>query len=154
MFHRLLIANRGEVAVRIARAARELSISPIGVASEGDLGASWLDAMDEVVCLGPAASKESYLDAERVVQAALQTRASAVHPGWGFLAENARFAALVEQHGLTFVGPKPAALALMGLKTPARRAMMAAGLAVIPGADEPLESIDAALTCAREIGFP
>ncbi|MCC6408244.1 MAG: acetyl-CoA carboxylase biotin carboxylase subunit [Planctomycetes bacterium] len=154
MFHRLLIANRGEVAVRIARAARELSISPIGVASEGDLGASWLAAMDEVVCLGPAAAKESYLDPERVVQAALQTRASAVHPGWGFLAENARFAALVEQHGMTFVGPKPAAMALMGLKTPAKRAMKAAGLAVIPGSDAPLESLDAALSCARDIGFP
>ncbi|MCK6447968.1 MAG: acetyl-CoA carboxylase biotin carboxylase subunit [Planctomycetes bacterium] len=154
MFQRLLIANRGEVAVRIARAARELGIAPIGVASEGDLGASWLAAMDEVVCLGPAAAKESYLDPERVVQAALQTRASAVHPGWGFLAENARFAALVEQHGLTFVGPKPGAMALMGLKTPAKRAMKAAGLPVIPGSDGPLDSLDRALACAKEIGFP
>jgi acetyl-CoA carboxylase biotin carboxylase subunit len=154
MFHRLLIANRGEVAVRIARAARELSISPIGIVSEGDLGASWISAMDQVVCLGPAAAKESYLDVERVVQAALQTRASAVHPGWGFLAENARFAALCEQHGITFVGPKPAAMALMGLKTPAKRAMKAAGLAVIPGSDGPLDSLDQALACAREIGFP
>jgi acetyl-CoA carboxylase biotin carboxylase subunit len=154
MFHRLLIANRGEVAVRIARACRELSVSPIGVCSEADRGASWLAHMDEVVCLGPGPAKSSYLDAERVVQAAVQTRSTALHPGWGFLAENARFAALCEQHGITFVGPTPHAMALMGLKTPAKRAMRAAGLSVIPGSDGPLRSTEEALACAREIGYP
>ena len=99
MFQRLLVANRGEVAVRIARACRALGIAPVGVASEADLGASWTRAFDEVVCLGPAPAGESYLRADRIVQAALQTRASALHPGWGFLAENARFAALCAQHG-------------------------------------------------------
>ncbi len=154
MFHRLLIANRGEVAVRIARAARELSIAPIGIASEADLGASWLEAMDEFVCVGPAAAKESYLNLERVIQAGVQTRCSAVHPGWGFLAENARFAALCAQHGMTFVGPRPAAIALMGLKTPARRAMKAAGVPVIPGSDAPVESLERALAAAKSIGYP
>ncbi|MBM3976941.1 MAG: acetyl-CoA carboxylase biotin carboxylase subunit [Planctomycetes bacterium] len=154
MFHRLLIANRGEVAVRIARACRELSIAPIGVCSEADRGASWLTAMDEVVCLGPGPAKSSYLDPERVVQAAVQARASALHPGWGFLAENARFAALCEQHGVTFVGPTPRAMTLMGLKTPAKRAMRAAGLSVIPGSDGPLADVEAAVACAREIGYP
>ena len=106
MFRKLLIANRGEVAVRIARAARELGIRTVCVASQADLGARWLAAMDEVVCIGESAPRDSYLRADRVVQAALQTSASAVHPGWGFLAENPRFAALCEQHGITFVGPR------------------------------------------------
>ncbi len=154
MFLRLLVANRGEVAVRIARACRTLGIAPVGVASEADLGASWTRAFDEVVCLGPAAAAESYLRADRIVQAALQTRASAVHPGWGFLAENARFAALCAQHGLAFVGPKPALMELMGAKTPAKRAMRAAGLALIPGSAEPLGDVEAALAVAREIGYP
>ncbi len=154
MFLRLLVANRGEVAVRIARACRTLGIAPVGVASEADLGASWTRAFDEVVCLGPAAAAESYLRADRIVQAALQTRASAVHPGWGFLAENARFAALCAQHGLAFVGPKPALMELMGAKTPAKRAMRAAGLALIPGSAEPLGDVEAAVAVAREIGYP
>jgi len=154
VFHRLLIANRGEVAARIARACRSLGIAPIGVHSTADSGAAWLELMEESVCLGPGAARESYLDAARVVQAALQTRASAVHPGWGFLAENARFAALCEQHGLTFVGPSPRVMALMGLKTPAKRAMRAAGLRVIPGSETPLESVEEALAAAEAAGYP
>ena len=154
MFQRLLVANRGEVAVRIARACRTLGIAPVGVASEADLGASWTRAFDEVVCLGPAPAAESYLRADRIVQAALQTRASAVHPGWGFLAENARFAALCAQHGLAFVGPRPALMELMGAKTPAKRAMRAAGLALIPGSAEPLADVEAAVAIAAEIGYP
>jgi acetyl-CoA carboxylase biotin carboxylase subunit len=154
MFQRLLVANRGEVAVRIARACRTLGIAPVGVASEADLGASWTRAFEEVVCIGPASAARSYLDAERLVQAALQTRCSALHPGWGFLAENARFAALCAQHGLVFVGPRPGTMELMGAKTPAKRAMRAAGLAVIPGTDWPLPNVDAALRVADEIGYP
>jgi acetyl-CoA carboxylase biotin carboxylase subunit len=154
MFQRLLVANRGEVAVRIARACRTLGIAPVGVASEADLGASWTRAFDEVVCIGPASAAKSYLCAERLVQAALQTRCSALHPGWGFLAENARFAALCGQHGLAFVGPRPELMELMGTKTPAKRAMRAAGLALIPGSDGPLADAEAALCCAREIGYP
>ena len=154
MFRRLLIANRGEVAVRIARAARAQGITPIGVASAADLGASWLGAMDEVVTLGPAASKLSYLNAEAVLEAALQTRASALHPGWGFLAEDARFAALCEQHGVTFVGPPPAIMLRMGLKSPAKAAMRAAGLPVVPGSDGPLADAEAAVLCAADTGYP
>ena len=121
MFHRLLIANRGEVAVRIARACRDLGISPVGVCSEADRGASWTERFDEVVCLGPAAARESYLDPVRVVQAALQTRSSAIHPGWGFLAENQRFAALCSQNGVTFVGPSPRVMQLSGSSPRPRR---------------------------------
>jgi len=154
MFQRLLVANRGEVAVRIARACRELAITPVGVASLADVGASWTRHFDEVVCIGPAPAAESYLCAERLVQAALQTRCSALHPGWGFLAENPRFAALCAQHGVAFVGPRPAVMALMGAKTPAKRAMRAAGLDCIPGSDGPLADVEAAATCARSVGYP
>ncbi len=154
MFHRLLIANRGEVAVRIARACRELGVSPVGVASEADRDAGWLAAMDEVVVLGPARSSESYLAHERVVQAAVQTRCAAVHPGWGFLAEDPLFAALCAQHGLTFVGPSPSVMARMGVKSPAKRAMRAAGLDVVPGSDGPVADADEAARVARETGFP
>ena len=154
MFHRLLIANRGEVAVRIARTARAMKIAPVGITSRADLGAGWLESMDEVVCVGGASPRESYLVAERIVQAAVQTGCSALHPGWGFLAENARFAALCEQHGVTFVGPSPRVLRLMGLKMPAKAAMRAAGLPVIPGSDGLLAGVDEALACAAAIGYP
>jgi acetyl-CoA carboxylase biotin carboxylase subunit len=154
MFRRLLIANRGEVAFRVARACRELGIAPIGVASESDLGARWLECMEEVVCLGPSASRESYLALERVVQAALQTRCSALHPGWGFLSENPRFAALCEQHGITFVGPPSSAMEVMGRKAPAKSAMKRAGVPVIPGSDGLLASADEAVEAARAVGYP
>jgi acetyl-CoA carboxylase biotin carboxylase subunit len=154
MFHKLLIANRGEVAVRIARAARALGIRTVCVASQADLGARWLEQMDEVVCIGGSAPRESYLRADRVVQAALQTSTSAIHPGWGFLAENPRFAALCEQHGIAFVGPSARVMQRMGLKSPAKAAMRAAGLPVIPGSDGLLENVDEAIARANEIGFP
>jgi acetyl-CoA carboxylase biotin carboxylase subunit len=154
MFKKLLIANRGEVAVRIARAARELCIARVGVCSTADQGAAWLAHMDEVVCVGGPAPRESYLQSERIVQAALQTGASAVHPGWGFLAENARFAALCAQHGITFVGPSPRTMELMGLKSPAKAAMRAAGLDVIPGSDGLLRDVDEALAVAKRTGYP
>ena len=154
MFQRCLIANRGEVAVRIARGCRELGIEPVGVYSEADRGAAWLSAMAESVCLGPASAAQSYLHAERIVQAALQTRCGALHPGWGFLAEDARFAALCAQHGVVFVGPSPSVMARMGVKTPAKRAMHEAGVPVVPGSLEPLPDLDAVRACAKETGFP
>jgi acetyl-CoA carboxylase biotin carboxylase subunit len=154
MFQRLLIANRGEVAVRIARAARELGIAPVGVASEPDLEAGWTRELDQVVCIGPAAAAESYLRMDRVVQAALQLRATAVHPGWGFLAESPRFARLVRQHGIAFVGPGSGVMELLGTKTPAKAAMAAAGLPGVPGSDGPLEDPDAAARVAAEVGYP
>ena len=154
MFRRILIANRGEVAVRIARTAREMSIAPVGIASRADLGARWLSAMDEVVCVGGPSPRESYLQQERIVQAAVQTGCGALHPGWGFLAENPRFAALCEQHGVAFVGPSARVMRQMGLKLPAKAAMRAAGLPVIPGSDGLLASADDALARAAEIGYP
>jgi acetyl-CoA carboxylase biotin carboxylase subunit len=133
MFRRLLIANRGEVAVRIARAARSLGIAPVGVASEADLGASWLEAMDEFVCLGPG-GRARELPRRRARRAGRRCRRAAPPciPAGASSPENARFAALCAQHGLVFVGPGPATMSRMGLKTPAKRAMRAAGLAVIP----------------------
>jgi acetyl-CoA carboxylase biotin carboxylase subunit len=154
MFKKVLIANRGEVAVRVARACRELAISPVCAVSEADLGARWLGHMDEVVCIGPAPARESYLQRERVLQAALQTHCSAVHPGWGFLAEDALFAALCEQHGVSFVGPSAALIARMGRKAPARRAMEEAGLPVIPGSRGVAAGVDEALEAARACGWP
>ncbi len=154
MFGKLLIANRGEVAARIARAARALGVQTVGVASEADRGASWTRAMDEVVHLGPAAARQSYLDSEKLVQAALQTHSSALHPGWGFLAEDPRFAALCRQHGITFVGPSPEVIARMGVKSPAKQAMREAGLDVVPGSDGSLASLEQAREIAREGGYP
>jgi len=154
MFKKLLIANRGEVAVRIARAARALDISPVGIASEADLDGSWLEHFDDVVCVGAPAPGESYLRAERVLQAALQTGCTALHPGWGFLAENPRFATLCEQHGVTFVGPPAAVMRKMALKSPAKAAMRAAGVHVLPGSNGPLAGPDEAAACAEEVGYP
>jgi len=154
MFRTLLVANRGEVAVRVARAARELGIRTVGIHSEADKGAAWTRKFDETVCVGPGPSRDSYLRLERIVQVALQTGATAVHPGWGFLAENARFAALCEQHGITFVGPSPRSMEQMGLKSPAKRAMRAAGLPVIPGSDGPCADVDSAVRAADSAGYP
>ncbi len=154
MFRSLLIANRGEVAVRVARAARELGIRPVGIASEADLGASWTGFLDEVVCVGPSAPQDSYLRIDRIVQAALQTGCAAVHPGWGFLAENSVFAAICAQHGLTFVGPGPGIMERLGLKIPAKSAMAAAGLAGIPGSEGLLDSLDEAREVAERVGYP
>ncbi|HTF88724.1 MAG TPA: biotin carboxylase N-terminal domain-containing protein [Planctomycetota bacterium] len=154
MFKKLLIANRGEVAARIARTSRRLGIAPVGIASIADMGAKWLDAMDEVVCVGPSAARESYLQRERIVQAALQTHAAAIHPGWGFLAEDPLFAALCEQHAVTFVGPSAVVMSKMGLKSPARAAMKAAGLPVIPGSDGLIADADEAASLARDVGYP
>ena len=154
MFHRVLIANRGEVAVRIARACKSLGIEPVGVCSAADRGAPWLDKMAEVVDIGGYTPKESYLLADRVLQAGLQTRCTAVHPGWGFLAEDPRFAALCEQHGITWIGPSPAVMQRMALKTPAKTAMLAAGLQGIPGSDGLLSGVDEARAKANEVGYP
>ncbi|MCA9686815.1 MAG: acetyl-CoA carboxylase biotin carboxylase subunit, partial [Myxococcales bacterium] len=115
-FHRLFIANRGEVAVRIARSCRELGITPVFAVSEADRDAPWTEGHEQVV-LGPGRSTQSYLAMDRVVQAARQSGCTALHPGWGFLAENPVFAALCEQHGVTFIGPPAHVMHLMGKKT-------------------------------------
>ena len=153
LFHRLLVANRGEVAVRIARGCDALGITPVFAVSEADARAPYTRGRETVV-LGPARAAASYLDVERVVQAAVQTRCSALHPGWGFLSENPLLAALCAQHGVTFVGPAPHVTALMGSKTRAKRAMRAAGLDVIAGSDGPLASVDDARATADRVGYP
>jgi len=153
LFHRILIANRGEVAVRVARACDALGIAPVFAVSEADRGAPYARGR-EVVVLGPGRAAQSYLDAERVVQAAVQTRCSALHPGWGFLSENPLLAQLCAQHGVTFIGPPPHVTALMGRKTRAKAAMRAAGLHVIPGSDGVLAGIEDARRVAAAVGFP
>ena len=152
-FHRLFIANRGEVAVRVARTAERLGITPVFAVSEADARASYLEGHEAVV-VGPSRPSESYLDLERIVQAAVQSECSALHPGWGFLSENPRFAALCEAHGVTFVGPPAHVMHLMGTKTPAKRAMARAGLSLIPGSDGPLENLEEAIRVAEGVGFP
>jgi acetyl-CoA carboxylase biotin carboxylase subunit len=152
-FHRILIANRGEVAVRVARACDKLGITPVFAASEADRAAPYLRGR-EVVVLGPGRAAQSYLDPERVVQAAVQARCSALHPGWGFLSENPLLATLCAQHGVTFIGPPPHVTSMMGSKTRAKAAMRAAGLAVIPGSDGVLSGPDDAKRVAQSVGFP
>jgi len=152
-FRRLLVPNRGEVAVRIARTCDALGVEPVLALSEADRDAPWARGR-EVVCLGPARPDRSYLDAEAVVQAARQTRCSALHPGWGFLAESPLLAALCRAHGITFVGPPAPVMARLGSKIPAKAAMAAAGLDVIPGSEGVLEDADAARRCADAVGYP
>lgn len=153
MFRRLFIANRGEVAVRIARACDELGIEAVFGVSEADRDAPYVSGR-RTVCLGPARASLSYLDPTRVVQAARQSGCTAVHPGWGFLSENALFASLCEAHGLTFVGPPAAVMQRMGAKTPAKQAMRSAGLAVIPGSAGVLADLAEAHRVAEAIGYP
>ena len=153
MFHRLLIANRGEVAVRVARACDVLGIEVVFAVSEADREAPYTRGR-EVVVLGPGRAAYSYLDPERVVQAAVQARCTALHPGWGFLSENPLLATLCAQHGVTFVGPPPHVTSLMGSKTRAKAAMRAAGLEVIPGSPGVLASLDEARAVAADVGFP
>ncbi|MFT5058677.1 MAG: acetyl-CoA carboxylase biotin carboxylase subunit [Planctomycetota bacterium] len=154
MFRKLLIANRGEPVVRIARAAQALGIQAVGVVSEADANASWVKCLDEVVPIGGRAPGESYLQMETLVQAALQTGCAAVHPAWGFLAENPRFAALCAQHGLTFIGPTPGVMQRMALKWPAKSSMDAAGLTCIPGSKGLLSGPEQAAVIAAETGYP
>ncbi|HET9485044.1 MAG TPA: biotin carboxylase N-terminal domain-containing protein, partial [Xanthomonadales bacterium] len=153
LFHRLMIANRGEVAVRVARACDALGITPVFAVSEADSAAPYTRGR-ETVLLGPGRAAQSYLDVERVVQAAVQARCTALHPGWGFLSENPLLATLCAQHGVTFVGPPPHVTTLMGSKTRAKAAMSAAGLKVIPGSVGVLADAADAKRVSGEVGFP
>jgi len=154
MFEKVLVANRGEIAIRVFRTLRELGISGIGVYSEGDRAALHVAYADEAFLLGPTAAAESYLATDRILDAAERSGAQAVHPGYGFLAENAAFARAVEDAGLVWIGPPPAAIELMGNKTAARTAMREAGVPIIPGTTDPVGSVDELLALGDELGFP
>jgi acetyl-CoA carboxylase biotin carboxylase subunit len=150
----LLVANRGEIAVRVLRAARELGIRTVAVASEADVGALHVAMADSHVVIGPAPAGRSYLDEDAVLGAALESGADAVHPGYGFLSERASFAQKVVDAGLTFVGPSPEAIRLMGDKVLARQTAARAGVPTVAGSDGPVADVDAALSVAERTGFP
>jgi acetyl-CoA carboxylase biotin carboxylase subunit len=154
MFSKILIANRGEIAVRIIAACREMGIATVAVHSDADRECLHAQLADEAVCIGPSDSTSSYLNVTSVMSAARITRVDAIHPGYGFLAENAHFAQLVGECGLTFIGPPADAIRLMGNKSEARRTVAANEVPILPGSDGPLKSSDEALAIARSIGFP
>src|SRR5271169_6759560 len=154
MFKKILIANRGEIALRIIRAARELGIRTVAVHSTADANALHVRFADEAVCIGPPPSKESYLNIPAILSAAEITRADAIHPGYGFLSENAGFAEVCEQCKIRFIGPRPEMLRLMGNKVSARAAAKEAGLPLLPGSEGVLKSPAEARTVAESIGFP
>ncbi|MFP5447138.1 MAG: acetyl-CoA carboxylase biotin carboxylase subunit [Caulobacterales bacterium 32-67-6] len=154
MFEKILIANRGEIALRIHRACKEMGISTVAVHSEADSGAMWVRLADESVCIGPASAAKSYLNIPAIIAAAEITGAQAIHPGYGFLSENARFADIVGAHGFTFIGPKPEHIQMMGDKITAKQAVMRAGIPVVPGSAGALTTEEEALAAADEIGFP
>ncbi len=153
MFKKILIANRGEIAVRVVRACREMGIASVAIYSEADVDSIHARMADEAVCCGPARATESYLDIEKIVSIARETGADAVHPGYGFLSENADFARAVTEAGITFIGPTPEVIAAMGRKIAARERMIAAGVPVVPGGDR-VEDPREALRVAEEMGFP
>ena len=154
MFQKVLIANRGEIAVRIIRALREMGIKSVAVYSEADRDALHTLLADEAICIGPAASSESYLDMERILSACEAMKADAVHPGFGFLSENARFAELCEKCSIAFIGPSSAVISRMGNKSEARRTMQEAGVPVVPGSREACRTAAEGRLTAKEIGFP
>ena len=154
MFKKVLIANRGEIAIRIIRTCRELGIKAVAIYSEADAESLHVRMADEAVCVGPAASSQSYLKIDAIVAAAKQTNAEAIHPGYGFLAESAEFARAVTAAGLTFIGPTPEAMEIMGSKTSARRAAVEAGVPIVPGTVDALESFEEASATAEKFGFP
>ena len=153
MFKRVLVANRGEIALRIIRACRELGIESIAVYSEADVDSMHVQLADEAVCIGSAPSRESYLKVDRIIAAAEITGADAIHPGYGFLSENARFAEICESAGITFIGPSAKVISMMGDKATARATAVANGVPVTPGS-EIMSDADAALAEAKRIGFP
>ncbi len=154
MFRKLLIANRGEVALRVVRACKEMGIATVAVYSEPDRDCLHARMADEAICIGPASSALSYLSMPNIISAARVTGAEAIHPGYGFLAENAAFARAVADSGITFVGPSPDAIERMGDKAVARETMANAGVPTVPGSDGLVETYEEALSFANEVGFP
>ena len=154
MFNKVLIANRGEIALRIIRACHELGVKTVAVYSEADRESLHVRFADEDVCIGPAAAAESYLNAPRIIAAAEVTGAEAIHPGYGFLAENAEFSEICARSGITFIGPTPEQIRLMGDKATARETMVKTGVPTVPGSDGIVPTVEEAIPIAEEIGFP
>jgi len=154
VFQRILIANRGEIALRVLRAAREMDIDTVAVYSEADRGASYLDLADEKICIGPGPSAESYLSIPRIIAAAEVTDVDAIHPGYGFLSENAEFADTCQEHGIEFIGPTADTIRKLGDKVTARGVAVAAKVPVVPGSEGLVESDDEAVEIAEKIGYP
>ncbi|MDO6429805.1 acetyl-CoA carboxylase biotin carboxylase subunit [Flavitalea sp. BT771] len=154
MFKKILIANRGEIALRVIRTCREMGIKTVAVYSTADKDSLHVRFADEAVCIGKPASFDSYLNIPHIMAAAEITNADAIHPGYGFLAENARFAEICGEHGIKFIGPTPAMINSMGDKITAKETMIAAGVPVVPGGEGLLESLDQAKGLAREVGYP
>jgi acetyl-CoA carboxylase, biotin carboxylase subunit len=154
MFRRILVANRGEIAVRVMRTCREMGIPTVAVYSEPDRTAPHTIYATEAYPIGPAPSRESYLNIPRIIEVAKRARADAIHPGYGFLSERPAFAKACQDAGITFIGPSPQAITTMGDKTVARRSMIAAGVPVVPGTEEPVSSAEKAVEAAKTIGYP
>ena len=155
MFKKILIANRGEIALRIQRACREMGIKSVVVYSEADREAKYVKLADEAVCIGPAASAQSYLNMPAIIATAEVTDAEAIHPGYGFLSENANFAERVEKSGFTFIGPTPESIRMMGDKVSAKQAMIRSGVPCVPGSEGALtDDPKAIVQAARAIGYP
>ena len=154
MFSKILIANRGEIALRIIRASHELGVKTVVVYSEADRDSAYVKMADEAICIGPAAPAQSYLNISRIISAAEITDVEAIHPGYGFLAENAHFARVCQECGITFIGPSPEAMEQLGDKIAARKLAIAAKVPVVPGSDGPIENEADAIKLANKIGYP
>src|SRR4051795_12440338 len=155
MFKKILVANRGEIALRIQRACNELGVKAVMVYSEADREAKYVKLAEEAVCIGPAPSSQSYLNMPAIISAAEVTDAEAIHPGYGFLSENADFAERVEKSGFVFIGPRPETIRLMGDKVSAKHAMIKAGVPVVPGSEGSLpDAPEEIIKIARGIGYP
>lgn len=154
MFKKVLIANRGEIAVRVMRTLREMGIASVAVYSEADAKSLHVRYADEAYCIGPAASRESYLVIDKIIEVCKKTGAEAVHPGYGFLSENTEFAAACEKNGIVFIGPPASAILTMGSKTEARKKMIEAGVPVVPGTEDAIDTAEEAFEIAKDMGFP
>ncbi len=154
MFEKVLIANRGEIALRIHRACKEMGIKTVAVHSTADMDAMHVRLADEAICIGPALARDSYLNKAAIISAAMITGADAIHPGYGFLSENADFAEMVEAHGITWIGPSPKMIRMMGDKVQAKDAAIKSGLPVVPGSEGDVRTVDAAKIIAERIGYP
>lgn len=154
MFDKILVANRGEIAVRIIRACREMGIKTVAIYSEADVDALHTQLADEAVCIGPASSKDSYLNMNNIISATINSGAKAIHPGFGFLSENHKFVKLCEDCNISFIGPPSSVVKKMGNKTEARNTMINAGVTVIPGFNESITDIDMGMEVAKKVGYP